>query len=89
MTLRATERKPGASFYEVIGMTVPRILNSVALKTGGALFIAGDEAASGDGPIGMIVLSPFGKGKVTKTSFPIHTVPRCARWKRFLPYHRF
>ncbi len=40
---------------------VPKILNSDAYKNGGALFITWDEAATGDGPIGMIVLSPFAK----------------------------
>jgi len=37
------------------------ILNSAAYQTG-AVFITWDEAATGDGPIGMIVLSPFAKG---------------------------
>lgn len=41
---------------------VPTILNSAAYKAGGAIFITWDEAASGDGPVGMIVLSPFAKG---------------------------
>jgi hypothetical protein len=41
---------------------VPDILNSAAYKSGGALFIVWDEADNGDGPIGMIVLSPFAKG---------------------------
>ena len=41
---------------------VPAILNSTAYRSGGVLFIVWDEANSGDGPIGMIVLSPFGKG---------------------------
>jgi phospholipase C len=41
---------------------VPMILNSQAYKDGGALFIVWDEGVHGDGPIGMIVLSPFAKG---------------------------
>lgn len=41
---------------------VPAILNSRAYKDGGALFITWDEALKGDGPIPMIVLSPFAKG---------------------------
>jgi hypothetical protein len=41
---------------------VPKILNSQAYKSGGALFITWDEGEGGDGPIGMIVLSPFAKG---------------------------
>jgi len=42
---------------------VPTILNSQAYKNGGALFITWDEGEHGsDGPIGMIVLSPYAKG---------------------------
>jgi phosphatidylinositol-3-phosphatase len=41
---------------------VPAILNSNVYKAGGALFITWDEAGTGDGPIGMIVLSQFAKG---------------------------
>jgi phospholipase C len=42
---------------------VPAILGSAAFQKGGVLFILWDEADSGDGPIGMIVLSPFAKGQ--------------------------
>lgn len=45
-----------------LSKNVPPILNSTAFQDSGALFITWDEAASGDGPIGMIVLSPFAKG---------------------------
>ena len=41
--------------------TVPQILNSKQYKEGGALFIVWDEALKGDGPIPMIVMSPFAK----------------------------
>ncbi len=41
---------------------VPAILDSAAFQAGGALFIVWDEADSGDGPIPMIILSPFAKG---------------------------
>lgn len=41
---------------------LPTILNSSAYKNGGAVFLTWDEASSGDGPIGMIVLSPSAKG---------------------------
>src|SRR5579884_1605690 len=41
---------------------IPMIENSQAYKNGGAIFITWDEAASGDGPIGMIVLSPLARG---------------------------
>ena len=40
---------------------VPLILNSKQYKEGGALFITWDEAATGVGPIPMIVMSPFAK----------------------------
>lgn len=45
-----------------LSQNIPTILNSAAYKAGGAIFIVWDEAATGDGPIGMIVLSPFAKG---------------------------
>ncbi|HEY2444901.1 MAG TPA: alkaline phosphatase family protein [Rhizomicrobium sp.] len=45
-----------------LSKNVPAILNSAAYQNGGALFITWDEANSGDGPIGMIVLSQFAKG---------------------------
>jgi len=41
---------------------VPKILASRAYANNGALFILWDEAETGDGPIGMIVLSPKAKG---------------------------
>jgi hypothetical protein len=44
-----------------LSQNVPAILKSAAYKNG-AVFITWDEADSGDGPIGMIVLSPFAKG---------------------------
>lgn len=45
-----------------LSQMVPLILNSSAYQNGGVLFIAWDEANHGDGPIPMIVLSPFAKG---------------------------
>jgi phospholipase C len=41
---------------------VPAILGSSAYKDGGALFITWDEGEGRDGPIGMIILSPYAKG---------------------------
>jgi len=41
---------------------VPKILASQAYRNNGVLFITWDESDSVDGPIGMIVLSPKGKG---------------------------
>lgn len=42
---------------------VPMILTSSAYQAGGAMFLTWDEAATSDGPIGMIILSPLAKGK--------------------------
>jgi hypothetical protein len=42
---------------------IPLILASQAYKNGGVIFITWDEGEGGDGPIGMIVLSPYAKGK--------------------------
>jgi hypothetical protein len=47
---------------EWLKKNVPMILSSTAYRSGGALFITWDEARNGDGPIPMIVLSPFAKG---------------------------
>jgi len=41
---------------------VPKIFASPAYANNGALFILWDEGVTGDGPIGMIVLSPKAKG---------------------------
>ncbi len=41
---------------------IPPIMASAAYQNGGVIFITWDEAATGDGPIGMIVLSPLAKG---------------------------
>lgn len=46
-----------------LAKNLPQILNSQAYRDGGAVFITWDEADTADGPIGMIVLSPFAKGK--------------------------
>lgn len=46
-----------------LSQNVPAILNSAAYLSGGLLIITWDEgASSSDGPIGMIVLSPYAKG---------------------------
>ncbi len=37
------------------------ILNSSAYQQGGVIFITWDEGVSGDGPIGLLVISPFAK----------------------------
>ena len=46
-----------------LSQQLPPMLASSAYQSGGAIFIVWDEAGTGDGPIGMIVLSPFAKGQ--------------------------
>jgi hypothetical protein len=41
---------------------IPRILASPAYTNNGAIFIVWDEGVNGDGPIGMIALSPLARG---------------------------
>jgi hypothetical protein len=57
---------PGASSIAAgdawLATNVPIILNSPAFQDGGLLIITWDQAVTGDGPIGMIVLSPNAKG---------------------------
>lgn len=53
--------------------TVPMILNSTAYRSGGVLFITWDEAAYGNGPVPMIVLSPYAKGNhYSNTTYYTH-----------------
>ena len=55
-----SSRKQGDDW---LAREVPRILASAAYTNGGALFLTWDEGSSdGDGPIGMLVLSPRAKG---------------------------
>ncbi len=49
---------------------VPKILASAAYADHGALFITWDESEGGDVPIGMIVLSPDGKGHGYSNTIP-------------------
>ncbi len=49
---------------------VPKILGSPAYANNGVLFVTWDEAETGDGPIGMIVLSPLAKGGGYSNSTP-------------------
>ena len=49
---------------------VPMIMSSAAYQDGGALFITFDEANTGDGPIPMLVLSPFAKGHGYSNDIP-------------------
>src|SRR6267378_813443 len=45
-----------------LSQNLPAILDSAAYRSGGAVFVTWDEGELSDGPIGMIVLSPFAKG---------------------------
>ncbi len=45
-----------------LAQNLPFILNSQAYKSGGIVFITWDEGEGGDGPIGMVALSPDAKG---------------------------
>ena len=46
----------------VAKIVVPAIMGSTAYKKNGALILTWDEAISGNGPIGFILLSPQAKG---------------------------
>jgi len=52
---------------------VPKILASQAYKQGGAIFIAFDESAGSDAPIGFIVLSPLAKKGYSNTIYYTHS----------------
>jgi phospholipase C len=53
-----------------LATTVPMIMASSAYQNGGAIFITWDEGEGGDGPIGMIVLSPSTTaGRTVSTHF--------------------
>ncbi len=56
-----------------LARNVPAIVESQSYKRGGALFITWDEGESGDGPIGMIVLSPFAKRGYANTTHYTHS----------------
>ena len=45
-----------------LAQNLPAILNSQAYQNGGIVFITWDEGEGGDGPIGMLMLSPQAKG---------------------------
>lgn len=46
-----------------LAQQIPLILASQSYQQGGVIFITWDEGEGGDGPIGMIVLSPYAKGR--------------------------
>ncbi len=56
-----------------LSQQLPAILASQAYKNGGAIFITWDEGIGGDGPIGMIVLSPFAKTNYSNTIHYTHS----------------
>ncbi|WP_348263922.1 alkaline phosphatase family protein [Telmatobacter sp. DSM 110680] len=52
---------------------VPKILESTAFKDGGVLFIVFDEASVGDGPIPVLILSPYAKRNFTNYTYYNHS----------------
>lgn len=56
-----------------LSQEVPMILNSQAYKNNGVLLITWDEGEGGDGPIGMIVLSPLAKKNYSNTIHYTHS----------------
>ena len=50
-----------------LSVELPKILASQAYNDGGAILITWDEGLNSDGPIGMIVLSPFAKPNYSNT----------------------
>ncbi|MFN2548005.1 MAG: alkaline phosphatase family protein [Myxococcales bacterium] len=53
--------------------SVPRILASRQYRAGGAIFITWDEGEAGDGPIGMLVISPFAKAGFSSDEHYTHS----------------
>jgi phospholipase C len=51
---------------------VPLVLNSAAYKNGGVIFILFDEANQGDGPIPLLILSPYAKRGYTNYTYYNH-----------------
>ncbi len=53
---------------------IPKIMNSTAYQNGGAIFITWDEGENNsDGPIGMIVVSPFAKSGYSNSVHYTHS----------------
>jgi PKD repeat protein len=52
---------------------IPIIMNSQAYSNNGVIFIAWDQGQGGDGPIGMIVLSPLAKAGYSNTIYYTHS----------------
>jgi phosphatidylinositol-3-phosphatase len=51
---------------------LPQILNSSAYKNGGVIFVVFDEANVGDGPIPVLILSPYAKRGYTNSTYYNH-----------------
>ena len=56
-----------------LGLWIPRIMASQAYREGGAIFITWDEGEPGDGPIGLILLSPFARKGFAATERYTHS----------------
>ncbi|MGO9529327.1 MAG: alkaline phosphatase family protein, partial [Verrucomicrobiia bacterium] len=52
---------------------IPIIMNSQAYSNNGVIFITWDQGQGGDGPIGMIVLSPLAKAGYSNTIYYTHS----------------
>lgn len=55
-----------------LSQEIPKILASAAYQAGGALFITWDHGAANDSPIGMIMLSPYGRKGFTSANRYTH-----------------
>jgi hypothetical protein len=56
-----------------LAASIPMILNSAAYANNGAIFITWDEGVGGDGPIGMIVLSPLVRAGYSNNIYYTHS----------------
>lgn len=53
--------------------TIPMIQASNAYKNGGAIFVVWDESENTDGPIGMLIASPFAKAHYSNSKYYTHS----------------
>lgn len=56
-----------------LARTIPRILRLRSYQQGGVIFITWDEGEGGDGPIGMIVLSPYARRGYSSSQHYTHS----------------
>ena len=58
---------------DFLALWIPRILATPQYKAGGVVFVTWDEGEPGDGPIGMIAVSPFAKPGYASTVRTTHS----------------